>query len=200
MSRPVSRPSRGSSRCGSGPCQSRRGSGFAPLALAGAVAAMRLERRDRAFATELVYGVLRWRGRIDHYLQHFSNRPLKKISPWCRAALRLAVYQTLCLDSVPAPVACSESVLLVKEKEPWAAGFVNGVCRALSRHWREVPLPERESDPVDIPVDRPLPPRMAGQPVVLPLGARSAPCAVCQSNNRAGARHRKGQPDSHEHG
>lgn len=121
---------------------------YAPLALDGALSATRLSRRDRALATQLVYGVLRWQGRIDYYLQHFSHRPLTKVSPVCRAALRLAVYQTLFLKSVPPPVACSESVALVKAREPWAAGFVNALCRHFARKWQELSLPAAASDPV----------------------------------------------------
>lgn len=121
---------------------------YAPLALAGALTQARLERRDRALATELVYGVLRWRGRIDYCLERISTRPLSKLSPWVRGALRLAAYQLLFLDSVPVPVTCSETVLLVKEKEPWAAPFANGVCRSLARNFRELAFPDPQSDPV----------------------------------------------------
>ncbi|MFO7169895.1 MAG: transcription antitermination factor NusB, partial [Chloroflexota bacterium] len=121
---------------------------FAPLALAGTLSRSKLERRDRALTTQLVYGVLRWQGRIDYYLQHFSKRPLARLSPISRAALRLAAYQMLFLESIPPPVACSQSVALVKAREPWAAGFVNGVCRSFVRKWQQLPLPDPQSDPV----------------------------------------------------
>lgn len=119
---------------------------YAPLALSAALGPS-LSRRDRALATELVYGTLRWQGQIDYYLQAFSHRPLDKLSAWSRAALRLAVYQALFMDSVPLPVAASESVLLVKEREPWAAGYVNGVLRAFSRGWQEVAFPDPGENP-----------------------------------------------------
>lgn len=109
----------------------------------------RVPPRERRLATELVYGVTRWRGRIDHHLRSFAKRPLERLSPRVRNALRLAAYQALFLHSVPGPVACSESVLLVKEREPWAAGFVNGVCRSLLRFEGELPIPDRERSPVE---------------------------------------------------
>ena len=35
-----------------------------------------LSRRDRALFSAMVYGVLRWRGRLDHIIGHFSNTPI----------------------------------------------------------------------------------------------------------------------------
>ena len=119
---------------------------YAPLALAGVLSRLS-SKRDRALATELVYGTLRWQGRIDYYLRLFSHRPLEKLSAWSRGALRLMAYQALFMPSIPLPVACSEAVLLVKEREPWASGYVNGVCRAFSRGWRDVALPDAAEDP-----------------------------------------------------
>ena len=38
-------------------------------------------KRDRAFIQTIVYGVLRWRGRIDWIINHFSNIKLQRIDP-----------------------------------------------------------------------------------------------------------------------
>ena len=48
-----------------------------------------LERRDRAFVTDCVYGVIRWQGKIDWLLGHVCRRPLDTLTPWIRNALRL---------------------------------------------------------------------------------------------------------------
>ena len=40
-----------------------------------------LARRDRALLYALVYGVLRWRDRLDWILGHFSNTDINKIDP-----------------------------------------------------------------------------------------------------------------------
>jgi 16S rRNA (cytosine967-C5)-methyltransferase len=50
---------------------------------------------DRAFITELVYGTLRWQGRIDWVISRFSKIPTKKLDPWILNIIRLAVYQLL---------------------------------------------------------------------------------------------------------
>ena len=121
---------------------------FAPLALDAEAREARLAPRDRRLATELVYGTLRWRGRLDHLLAPFSSRPWSSLSPWVRNALRLAAYQVLFLRSVPAAVAGDECVALVKERERWAAGFANAVFRAFLRGWEQVSFPDPATEPV----------------------------------------------------
>lgn len=156
---------------------------YAPMALAGAFSPD-LSQRDRALATELVYGTLRWQGRIDFYLRAFSHRPLDALSAWSRGALRLMAYQALFVRSVPLPVACSEAVLLVKEREPWAAGFVNGVCRAFARGWRAVALPDARRDAVEhIAVAGSHPEWLVER--WLSRWGFDTTMAVCDANNRA---------------
>jgi len=102
--------------------------------------------RERALAAELVYGVLRWRRLLDHYLAQVSDRGLDKVEPRARIALRLGAYQLLFLDRVPARAAVNESVSLAPER---ARGFVNAVLRSLSRRPDELSGPEEIEDPVE---------------------------------------------------
>ena len=48
-----------------------------------------LDSREKGLLTELVYGVLRLRGRIDFALSHFSRQPLHKLEAPARLLLRL---------------------------------------------------------------------------------------------------------------
>ena len=48
-----------------------------------------LSRRDRALLNAMVYGVLRWRGRLDHIIAYFSKMPMRKIQPVVLNILRL---------------------------------------------------------------------------------------------------------------
>jgi 16S rRNA (cytosine967-C5)-methyltransferase len=57
--------------------------------------------RDRALLTELVYGTLRWRGKIDALLKLYLNRSLTDADPFIRNLLRVTLYQLLFLDKVP---------------------------------------------------------------------------------------------------
>ena len=101
------------------------------------------DERDRALLVELTAGTLRWRAALDARLARSSRRPLGELSPGVRATLRLAAYQLAHLDRIPPHAAINESVELVRAiGEPRAAGFVNGVLRALQRAPR-LALPAR---------------------------------------------------------
>jgi 16S rRNA (cytosine967-C5)-methyltransferase len=88
----------------------------------------RLDRRDRALATELSYGTLRRLVPIDHALAGLVTRPFGQASPEARAALRLGAYQLL-FTRVPSHAAVRETVELVR---PGERGFVNAVLRRLA--------------------------------------------------------------------
>lgn len=102
--------------------------------------------RDRALATELVTGTLRWRGAIDHQLARTSGTALDRLDPEVLDAMRLAAYQLLYLARVPASAAVNDSVNLVKAARlKSAAPFVNAVLRRLARERKNLswPPPER---------------------------------------------------------
>ncbi len=119
---------------------------FAPIALTSAIQSHDLAPMDRNLATEIVYGVLRWRGRLDFYLSRFSKRRIGSLSPWVRNAMRIGAFHVLFHDSVPIPVALSESVELAKVKERYAAGYVNAVLRAFVRGRASVRFPDPDKD------------------------------------------------------
>ena len=60
-----------------------------------------LAPRDRAFTTELVYGVLRLQGRLDHYASQLSNRPIENLELQVRVLLRLGLLQLIDLKMPP---------------------------------------------------------------------------------------------------
>ena len=90
---------------------------------------------DKAFATELVYGVIKNRTRIDYIISKYSKQKIKKISDWIINILRIGVYQLIFLDKVPQSAAVNESVKLAKRYGHSASsGFVNGILRNVSRN------------------------------------------------------------------
>ena len=89
---------------------------------------------DKGFATEIVYGVLKNRTRLDFIISKYSKQKLKKISDWIINILRMGVYQIIFLDKVPLSAAVNESVKLAKRYGHQASsGFVNGVLRNVGR-------------------------------------------------------------------
>lgn len=113
---------------------------WATPALDGELARAGLDDRDRRLASELVYGVLRHRTRLDRALSAHAN--LKKTQAKVVTALRIAAYQLLFLDRIPGHAAVNDAVAAAREVGgPKVGGFANAVLRNLSRAG-EPPLPE----------------------------------------------------------
>jgi 16S rRNA (cytosine967-C5)-methyltransferase len=107
---------------------------YADVLLGHALTNATIVGRDRALLTELVYGTLRWRGKIDARLKPYLHRSLTDTDPVVRNLLRVTVYQVLFLDKVPDYAAVHEAVELAKTHGGRkVAGFVNGVLRNFLR-------------------------------------------------------------------
>jgi 16S rRNA (cytosine967-C5)-methyltransferase len=108
-----------------------------------------LSRRDRALLSAIVYGVLRWRGRLDHIIAYFSHTPLHKIQPGVLNILRLGLFQIIFLDRVPDSAAVNTAVELTKQTaSSRASGFVNALLRKATQDHRRVPFPTFQQDPL----------------------------------------------------
>ena len=105
------------------------------------------DERDRALATDLVTGTLRWQRQIDHLIAHFAKRPPAKLDFEVLQILRLGIYQLLHLDRVPASAAVNDAVAMTRRaRKTSAAGLVNAVLRSISRNSHRLPLPPRPPD------------------------------------------------------
>ena len=94
--------------------------------------AAKLSREDHGLLTELVMGVLRWRGVLDFEIAE-RTKSLTKMDHEVLSPLRLGVYQLLFLDRIPRHAAINESVELVKRaRKRSAAGMVNAVLRKVA--------------------------------------------------------------------
>src|SRR5262249_50270324 len=94
---------------------------------------VKLSPADHALLTELVMGVLRWRGVLDHQIAEHSTQALAKFDREVLASLRIGAYELLFLDRIPKHAATNESVELVKRaRKKSAAGMVNAVLRKIA--------------------------------------------------------------------
>jgi len=108
-----------------------------------------LDDRDRAFVSQLVQGVLRWRLRLDWIIGRAAHFPLRKIDPPVLDILRLALYQILFLDRVPQSAAVNEAVKQAKARFPdHIASFVNGLLRSICRNKVAIVYPDPGADPI----------------------------------------------------
>jgi 16S rRNA (cytosine967-C5)-methyltransferase len=91
-----------------------------------------LDDRDRALAHELVTGTVKRRLSLDAVLGAFTRAPLRSTQPDVLTSLRLAAFQVLFLDRVPAHAAVDDAVTLVADTGRHARGFVNAVLRRVA--------------------------------------------------------------------
>src|SRR5437867_2250592 len=92
-----------------------------------------LDARERALATQLAYGAVQRAGTLDHVAERLAGRPVDRLDPPVRAALRLGLFQLLYLDGIPDHAAVDSSVALARADAPRATGLVNAVLRRATR-------------------------------------------------------------------
>ncbi len=108
-----------------------------------------LDYVDKAFASELIYGVLTWKITIDEIIKMYSSIKIKKISPWILNILRIGIYQIAFLDKVPESAAVNESVKLAKQYGHEASSkFVNAILRKIEKNEMEKLLAYMSTKPM----------------------------------------------------
>jgi 16S rRNA (cytosine967-C5)-methyltransferase len=109
----------------------------------------RLDARDRRWARELVYGMLRRRSRIDAFLDARVNGGAYRLDADLHDLLRLGAAQLLYMESVPAYAAIAQTVELAKRRHGIGASkLANAVLRRLDRERDTLVLPPT-ANPVD---------------------------------------------------
>ena len=99
-----------------------------------------MPKQDKAFISNLVYGVTDRKLTLDYVIGKFSKIKLKKISKYILIILRMGIYQIMFMDKVPTSAAVNESVKLARRYGHGAsAGFVNGLLRNVSKTEIEYP-------------------------------------------------------------
>jgi 16S rRNA (cytosine967-C5)-methyltransferase len=93
-------------------------------------AARELNPRDRALAMRLAYGAVQRRATLDHLIETCAERPVSKLDPLVRAALRVGAYE-LCFTQDAQHAAVNEAVELARASR--GQGVVNAVLRRLAR-------------------------------------------------------------------
>jgi 16S rRNA (cytosine967-C5)-methyltransferase len=109
-----------------------------------AAAAGDLDERDRALAQRLSYGTVQRVRTIDHGIESLGRRPVRKLDPPVRAALRVAAYE-LGWSGAAAHAVANDAVELVRAAGlERATAFTNAVARRLAEGFRDLvaSLPE----------------------------------------------------------
>ncbi len=101
---------------------------------------------DKAFATTLIYGVIRRKITLDYIISRYSKIKLKKLSKFVLMILRLGIFQIYFLDKVPDSAAVNECVKLAKHYCSKSSGFVNGILHSVIRGREELEYPENRDE------------------------------------------------------
>ena len=106
-----------------------------------------IDLRERALAQRLAYGTIQRVRTLDHGIEELGGRPVAKLDPPVRAALRLGAYQ-VAYSEVAVHAAVNESVELVRAAGlERAVRFANAVMRRLTLGLRELVEGLPESTP-----------------------------------------------------
>lgn len=105
-----------------------------------------LSKKESAFLSRMVYGVLEKGITLDYIISQNSNTPLDKMSSDVRIILQMGLYQIYFMDSVSDNVAVNGCVELTKRCSGLrVSGFVNAVLRSALRQG-QMQLPSKEKD------------------------------------------------------
>jgi 16S rRNA (cytosine967-C5)-methyltransferase len=106
---------------------------------------LRLSPQDRSLTTELVYGVLRWRDRLDAIVGKILKKPRSRLNPSIRNILRIALLQLFILERIPPYAAVNEAVAAANRLfGKRMAGLVNAILRASTSNVSETDPPPTE--------------------------------------------------------
>lgn len=110
---------------------------YANLLLPKVLSRLDLSGRDAAFATEITYGTLRERGRVDAILASACGRAISKLDASVRNLLRIGAYQLLYMR-VPAHAGVAETVDQARvHTSAGPAKLVNAALRRVSERSNE---------------------------------------------------------------
>jgi 16S rRNA (cytosine967-C5)-methyltransferase len=97
---------------------------------------------DRNLLTQIVNGTVRMSKHLDWVLDLFLQDPKILKNLWFRNILRVALYQILFMDKIPAYACVNDAVTLCKKKaNAKLAGVCNGVLRNIIRNRHNIKYP-----------------------------------------------------------
>jgi len=104
--------------------------------------------QDRGLLTRIVYGALRLRNRLDWVIRAVYSGNFESMAPGIRNILRVALYQVMFADRVPAYAATDEAVKMTKKMYPGRSNLVNAILRNAARKMDTIQYPSFDKDPL----------------------------------------------------
>lgn len=106
-----------------------------------------LKLQDKKLITEIVYGTLRMRGRLDWVIERLYRGKFNTMDVSVRNILRTALYQMLFTERIPDFAIVNEAVEITKKMRRKGSGLVNAILRNFIRKKDQIAYPEMGKDP-----------------------------------------------------
>jgi len=103
--------------------------------------------RDRNLLTELVYGTLRMKNHLDWIISSLYKGKPKSMEIGLKNILRIALYQLVYTDRIPAFAAVDEAVKITQREYPGRDRLVNAILRNTVRTMDNITYPAFEKEP-----------------------------------------------------
>ena len=96
-----------------------------------ALAAREIEENE--YIKTVFFGIIDNAEKLDSYIEKYAKgRKLSRIAKVAKSIMRIAIYEMLYIESIPASVSINEAVELIKlYDDEKTKGFVNGVLNAV---------------------------------------------------------------------
>ncbi len=105
------------------------------------------QQKDRNLCTQLVYGTLRMRNRIDWVLRFLYKGDYESMERGLKNILRVALHQIIFTDRIPSYAAVDEAVKITKQEYSGRERLVNGILRNALRKLDGIEFPQFGEDP-----------------------------------------------------
>ena len=102
--------------------------------------------QDRRLITNVVYGTLRMRGRLDWIIEHLYRGNFLSMNTGIKNILRTGLFQVLFTERIPDFAIVNEAVEITKKMHPTGSGLVNAILRNAIRTKDKIAYPEMEKD------------------------------------------------------
>jgi 16S rRNA (cytosine967-C5)-methyltransferase len=102
---------------------------------------------EKRVLVELVYGILRHLGRIDHIIEHASRARISNLNLDILNSIRICTYQTAFMDVSAAGIINNAVAMSANDKK--LGGFVKRTVEAVLRNKDNVVFPDKEKAPIE---------------------------------------------------
>ena len=97
------------------------------------------EIEENEYIKTVFFGIVEKSDELDEYIQKYAKgRKLSRIAKVAKSVMRIAIYEMLYIDSIPASVSINEAVELIKAyDDEKTKGFVNGVLNSVKEELKK---------------------------------------------------------------